>query len=482
MNKLKNPKILIPFLIVIALLVGVYAYFASAKINMTLKGDQEITLEYGENYLEEGATALIEYPFGNTKEIEADIEGEVDENTIGEYILTYKAGTFFHNQKLTRKIIIEDTVAPEIELTEQGDHYTKIDTPYEEDGYKATDNYDGDLTEQVESIEENGIVTYTVKDSSGNETTVTRTIQYEDTVAPELTLKGEAAVSMYVGDSYSEPGYSATDDRDGDLSEKVSVEGSVDTATAGTYTLTYKVQDSFGNETTKTRTVTVSARPASTIRQNTTANDGNKIVYLTFDDGPGPYTQQLLDILAKYNVKATFFVTAQYPNYLSLIGKEAAAGHTVAIHTYSHNYATVYSSVDAYYADLNKMNDIIYQYTGSRSNLLRFPGGSSNAVSKSYCSGIMTTLVSSVQNNGYHYFDWNVSSGDAGSTTSTSQVAENVINGISKCNVSVVLQHDIKSYSVAAVEQIIVWGLNNGYTFLPLDASSYGAHHARLNN
>ena len=113
-----------------------------------------------------------------------------------------------------------------------------------------------------------------------------------------------------------------------------------------------------------------------------------------------------------------------------MIAKEAAAGHTVAIHSASHNYQQIYSSVGAYFDDLNEMSDIIYSQTGSRPTLVRFPGGSSNSVSKKYCKGIMTELAKDVTDQGYKYYDWNVSSGDAGGTTSTSEVYQNVINGI----------------------------------------------------
>ena len=126
------------------------------------------------------------------------------------------------------------------------------------------------------------------------------------------------------------------------------------------------------------------------------------------------------------------------------------------------------------------MQDSITALGGKKTTLVRFPGGSSNTVS-SFNPGIMTRLAQALTDMGYQYFDWNVSSGDAGETTSTDQVFENVVSGIRNRDVSIVLQHDIKGYSVAAVERIIVWGLANGYTFLPLEPTSPTAHH-RINN
>ncbi len=211
------------------------------------------------------------------------------------------------------------------------------------------------------------------------------------------------------------------------------------------------------------------------------ANTGHKVIYLTFDDGPGPYTEKLLNVLDKYNVKATFFVTAAYPKYQNMIAEEAKRGHTVAIHTYTHDYAKIYASDSAYIADMNKMNEVIKAQTGSYSKYFRFPGGSSNTVSRKYNTGIMTRLTKTLTAQGYRYYDWNVSSGDAGETTSTAQVVKNVTSGIAKHDVSVVLQHDVKSYSVDAVEQIIKWGLANGYTFRAIDSSTPVTHHS-VNN
>ena len=217
-------------------------------------------------------------------------------------------------------------------------------------------------------------------------------------------------------------------------------------------------------------------------KQDSSSGTNGKIIYLTFDDGPGAYTEELLGVLKKYGVKATFFVTNQFPKYQNMIAKEAAAGHTVAVHTYSHEYSKIYSSESAFYADINKMNALIREQTGSSSKILRFPGGSSNAVSKSYCSGIMTKLVKSVGEHGFVYSDWNVDSGDAGGTTSTAQVVANVKNGCKNKNVSVVLQHDIKSYSVKAVEEIIKWGLSEGYSFKAMTTSNGIVHFSKLNN
>lgn len=204
-------------------------------------------------------------------------------------------------------------------------------------------------------------------------------------------------------------------------------------------------------------------------------------IYLTFDDGPGAHTARLLDILKKYNVKATFFVTGTGDD--ALIAREYNEGHAIGLHTFSHNYAYVYSSVDNFFADLYKVQTRVKNITGYTSFLMRFPGGSSNTVSARYDgkTRIMTKLMREVGKRGFTYFDWNITSGDAGGTTDSATVYNNVIQRVKEGGSSVVLQHDIKGFSIDAVENIIKWGLKNGYTFKKLDANSPTAHHG-VNN
>lgn len=208
---------------------------------------------------------------------------------------------------------------------------------------------------------------------------------------------------------------------------------------------------------------------------------GRGVIYLTFDDGPGPYTAQLLDVLAKYNIKATFFVTGAGSD--DLILREYNEGHTVALHTLSHNYAAIYQNVDAYFADLYAVQDRVRRITGQTATLIRFPGGSSNLVSAKYDGGakIMSRLAQEVEAKGFTYFDWNISSGDAGGVTTADGVYNTVVNGLVGDGDMVVLQHDIKKYSVDAVERIIKYGLDNGWSFDKLTAESFTAHH-RINN
>ena len=463
-------------LLTLLLAAGFFFGVNRFSVRMELIGETGQTLECGvDSYTEEGAQARFCGSLVFRKGFALDVHksGSIDDARTGEQTVTYTAGFLLWHGKARRAVTVQDTTPPELTLVEKKDSYTAPGTPYQEDGYTATDLCDGDLTDQVRRVEKDGKVYYSVTDRAGNTTERVRTINYKDVTPPEITLKGDAEITLKAGTPFTDPGATAIDNRDGDVTEKMTVEGGVDVYRAGDYTITYRAADSFGNESEAKRTVHITP-----IRQPDTVVPDGKVVYLTFDDGPSKYTSELLDVLAKYNVKATFFIVNI--GYTDLISRELNEGHSVGIHSATHQYSTIYASEEAYFADLQKVQDAIVALSGKETTLVRFPGGSSNTVSR-FNPGIMTRLTQALTDMGYQYFDWNVSSGDAGETTSTDQVFENVTSGMRSHNVSIVLQHDIKGFSVAAVERIIVWGLANGYTFLPLDATSPTAHH-RVNN
>ena len=286
-----------------------------------------------------------------------------------------------------------------------------------------------------------------------------------DREPPVITINGELIQSIRVGEKYTEQGAEVIDDCD---NVELYVSGTVDTNTVGIYNVEYGAVDLSGNQAKQTRTINVIPEYHGTI-------------YLTFDDGPGSYTNTLLDVLAKYNVKATFFVTGRGDD--ELIAREYNEGHAIGLHSFTHDYAYIYQDLDAYFDDLYKIQERVKNITGHTTNLIRFPGGSSNTVSRRYDGGsrIMSRLVKEVESRGFIYFDWNVSSGDAGSVWTADEVGDTVINNLIEYGDSVVLQHDIKDYSVDAVERIIQYGLLNGYIFKNLDTNSYTAHHG-INN
>lgn len=548
-------KIVIVLAVLLAVLVAALAIFSlnAYDLQVVLAGEEQLTLEYGTPYEEAGATAKLKGRDMPKEGLDLSgkitVEGTVDTSKTGVYTLVYTVRYAQGDVDLTavakRTVVVVDTQAPEITLVSDPDGYTYPGKEYVEEGFRAVDGYDGDITHLVERTEKDGVVTYRVKDAAGNETVVTRKINYNDPDAPVITLQGNNPYYLMDDDVYSEPGYSAydacdgdltdqvevtmgedaiiyrvtdahgnetvvtraiarkditapvitllgeedititigtkfvdpgftaTDDRDGDLTAWVEISGSVHRYLAATYTLTYTVRDASGNETTVQRTVVVEPRS----RVETVKPEG-KVIYLTFDDGPSYHTSRLLEVLAKYDVKATFFVVDT--GYYSILKDIVDQGHAIGIHSCTHNYKEIYASEEAYFADVLAMQDLIYQHTGVITTLVRFPGGGSNTVS-GFNPGIMRRLTKAVQDMGFQYFDWNVDSQDAGGAWDKDSVVRNVINGCSYNRISVVLQHDIKGYSVDAVEEIILWGLANGYTFLPLDPTSPTMHHG-VNN
>ena len=491
----KRPKWLFAMLTVLLIgliSAGIWAYVVNANeylVDLSIHGEKAMILEYGATYDEPGAKAtghgthLKKEP----QVLEVRTSGQVHTDKLGTYQVVYSAEFEGIEETVTRTVTVVDTVAPEIILVSNPEHFTYPNQPYAEEGYTASDNYDGDLTDQVTAVEQDGKVIYTVSDSSGNKTTVERQIRYDDPVPPELTLKGDAKITITEGNKWTDPGYLASDNVDGDLTGQVIVTGTVDHNKPGTYKLTYEVQDRYENITRAERTVTVKAKPqpvpntqGGSAQETVTGNQG-KVIYLTFDDGPSKYTPRLLEILAKYNVKATFFVCGT--GKVDLLDDIANAGHTLALHSKTHKYESIYASEEAFYEDLYAIQNIVEKYSGVKSFITRFPGGSSNFVSKKICPGIMTKLTQSIQEKGFTYFDWNIDSKDAGGAKTTGEVAQNVINGINKSKRKhlIVLQHDIKGYSVEAVDQIIQWCLANGCTFKALTQSSPVCHH-NVNN
>ena len=415
-NKVKFVAVLyMSAVLLFVLLSGLLFRFSKLKVEFSIPSGQTDTVEYGSEY--------------NAPEVKAYIKGRI----------------FYKHKK-------------EIEIQKTGDADTS-----------ALGNYKLVWSASFAGVQ--GICVHTV--------------DVVDTTSPEINLIPYEKEYIYTGTQYEEPGFTANDNVDGDITANVSV-SEVDTSSPGEKEIVYTVSDTSGNTVSVSRIISVKNKPKPILYTApqvasgvSTAPANGCVIYLTFDDGPGAYTSKLLDILAKYNVKATFFVTGRGDR--SLIGREAREGHTVAIHSLSHNYSQIYSSEEAFFADINAMNEIIKEQTGSYTNILRFPGGASNTVSRKYNPGIMSRLTKAVEEAGYKYFDWNVVSGDAGGTTSTDKVYTNVINGIRGKSHAVVLQHDIKSFSVNAVERIIIWGLNNGYTFAPLTYYSPTVHQA-VNN
>ena len=463
-NKKLNIFILIfTFICIIALLT---LYIFIPKIKLDKKSidinvhDKYETINYKATYL------------GKDISDEVKISGEVDSDRVGKYKVTYriKKGIFNVRKYLTVNVI--DKVSPELNLI--GDEEIKVCSTkmFIEPGYSAIDNYDGDITDEVNKVYlDDNKIEYYVKDSSNNIAKKYRTLIESDEEAPTIKLKGNKTVYLTTGASYKEAGFEVSDNCDDDLNNKVVTEGSVDTSKNGTYTIKYKVKDNAGNESSIERKIVVSD---AKIEQNTSAVNTSGVIYLTFDDGPSSYTSQILDILAKYNIKATFFVTLAGSD--DLIKREFDEGHTIALHTATHNNKQMYASVDAYFADLNAVSERVKRITGQESKFIRFPGGTSNHVAKVG----MKTLVNEVTARGYQYFDWNVCVEDAGTCAYKSDKQSCVIsyfkNYLKPNRENIVLLHDIKSYTAAGLEEMIQHAIANNYTFKAIDSTTKPVH------
>ena len=463
-------------LITVVMLLALLVILDGRHNEITMLGEESLVLEYGEDYKDPGVEVhQVGKIFPETKEpVIVYAVNDYVPTQLGAQRLEYLIVDEGKELRLYRDITVVDSQKPVIELLpiREGQEPSWL-RGYTEPGYSASDNVDGDLTGMVEVTMLDDRVVYSVTDSSGNETVAERELP-GGMDAPFIELLQGDELTLPASMSWEDPGFYVVDGQGTDLSGLVTVEGSVTPYRSGDYEITYTLTNVAGESVSVTRHVTVEP-----VIQSDTEYPDRKTIYLTFDDGPSYYTPYLLDILAKYNVKATFFVTGNHPEYLDCIGRAYREGHSIGVHSYTHNYWNIYASEEAYFDDFNLCEDMIYEQTGEYTKLFRFPGGSSNTVSN-FNPGIMSRLTQTMTDMGYYYFDWNVTSGDAGETTETNQVYWNVINNCTS-NVSVVLQHDIKGFSVDAVERIIVWGLNNGYQFLPLEESSYGAHH-RLNN
>ena len=212
----------------------------------------------------------------------------------------------------------------------------------------------------------------------------------------------------------------------------------------------------------------------------TTEASDEKIVYLTFDDGPSENTQKVLDILDQYDAKATFFITGQKPEYRPMIKKAYDAGHTIGLHSFCHDYEIVYSSEEAYLKDLEEVGEIAKEQIGFVPCFIRFPGGSSNTVSRNYTEGIMSVLVPKVLELGYQYYDWNVSSGDGGTATTEEIIAQSETD---KYHQVMLLFHDAatKETTIEALPTVLEYYKNLGYSFKAIDRESLVVHH-QVNN
>ena len=330
-----------------------------------------------------------------------------------------------------------------------------VKSNYVEEGVDAT--YKGeDVSNEIQTIgnvDTDHIGEYKINYEFGKSGKLERTIKVIDKEKPKIELKGGRIVNLTKGTSYKEDGYEAQDNYDGDLTNKVTIEQIK--VNDFQDKLIYHVTDLSGNEATEERYI------------NYTEKSGKSVIYLTFDDGPSQYTTpKILDILKSENVPATFFILNYDKKKEPILKREVEEGHSIGIHGYSHEYKKIYKSEDTYMKNIKDLQNKIKESTDINTNITRFPGGSSNTVSK-FNPGIMSRLSREVLKEGFLYYDWNVSSGDSGDVKTSTGVYNNVTKGLRKGRDNVVLMHDFANNkkTVEALRGIIEYGKKNGYEF-----------------
>ena len=311
-----------------------------------------------------------------------------------------------------------------------------------------------------------------MRDESGNEARAERPKD------PVLVFVGGERTQIPADYRFVDPGFLAVDMYGRDLSERVEIEGEVTPWHLGEYTLSYTVTDDFGRTVSAERVIeVVQAEMPETVVQE-------KVIYLTFDDGPAEPTEALLDMLAKYDAKVTFFVTYSDPRYVDMIGRAYREGHSIGLHGYAHNASLIYASEEDYFDYFDKMQEIIYEQTGEYTRIVRFVGGSSNSASIGICEGILSRLAEDLTNMGYRYYDWNVQPENA--ECDVSAAFQNIAGNAQRIcaegeTVPISLQHDPGGWNRLVVERVIQWGLENGYTFKGIDLTTPEVHHRICN-
>lgn len=206
-----------------------------------------------------------------------------------------------------------------------------------------------------------------------------------------------------------------------------------------------------------------------------------KRVYLTFDDGPSIYTGQILDVLKANRVKATFFVIGREEEYNEYYKRIVDEGHTIGLHSYTHRYPEFYESVESFADELTKLSDLIYDVTGTKTTIFRFPGGSSNNVS----ALPIEDYIAYLNQQNINYYDWNSLSGDAVTAgLSPEQLVKNIMNDVEKNQDSIVLMHDLQTThtTVESLQLLIDTLKAEGYEILPIDANTPMIQHVSCNS
>lgn len=288
----------------------------------------------------------------------------------------------------------------------------------------------------------------------------------QDALTPQASPSAIPAEGTSYGGDQADITLSATEDNDFVQATATPKEGGEDKAPDQTAT----------PEPTKTPEPTAAVDPET----GEPLPWADKKVYLTFDDGPSKNTDALLDLLAQYDVKVTFFVIGhEGEEYSRLYKRMAEEGHTIGMHSYSHDYDKIYKSVEDFEKDFTKISDLLYDNIGYVPDLYRFPGGSSNGKCKALT---IQPFISFLLEHNMRYFDWNVQNSDAtGEDFTVEELAQNLLDGVANKTTSVVLCHDTnaKGKTLESMKIVLPTLIEKGAQILPITADTPMVRHVK---
>ena len=451
---------------VFCLIVLIVYLFLQPRITFV---DKEIHLAL---YQEVEPLQYIE-KLSHIEEDEIKIDNQVDNSQLGQYKIVYS----YHQKVFTLIVYVDDMLPPQFET--QNKTILKDETISAKELVKNI--RDDSKTEvyfqqnytclEVETYK----VVVVVEDSYGNKSEKSAYVQVQAKDEQPPIVSGLTPITLLIGDEIDlKKDVIVKDDHDD--SPVLTIDDSkLNIRKIGEYEVYYHVKDQSGNEDTFIRKIEV----LSQYDNREALSDGKKTCYLTFDDGPSSNTKEILEILDQYHIKATFFVTGTSPKDFHYIKEAYQKGHTIGLHTYSHDYEYIYSSLKNYISDLNKIKDVVYQQIGKNVNFIRFPGGSSNLVSKKYNDGIMTRLTKKVIDLGYQYYDWTSINGDGEGIKTVDGLKKKAIEEIGNREDIMFLMHDsgTQENTVKALPDILDYLIEQGYVFQVLDETSPTFHH-----
>lgn len=460
------------FFSLVGIIILVLIYYMSQQPRIHFIEDEIHLSLYAEvkpyDYIEEVSHMNIQ---------DIEIDNQVNNQELGEYEIHYR----YHEKIFKLKVFIDDTLPPQFETINK-----KILRNETIEAAQLVKNIEDDSQTIVYFKEDylfNEVKTYrvciVVEDAYENKTEKYAYVLVEDKDKEAPTITGIEDMTILLGDNIDlKDGVKVNDDHDPNPILTID-DSSLNIRKIGEYEIFYHVEDHSGNKETYVRHVEVLSQYAN----REAKKDGVKTCYLTFDDGPSSNTPRILEILDQYHIKATFFVTGTSPNDFHYIQEAYQKGHTIGLHTYSHDYEYIYSSLKNYIQDLNKIKEVVYQQTGIYTTIMRFPGGSSNLVSKKYNVGIMKRLTKKVIDLGYQYYDWTSINGDGEGIKTVEGLKKKAIEEIGEKEDIMFLMHDSasQSHTVTALPAIIDYLLKKGYQFEAIDQTSPTFHHTVQN-